>query len=371
MSYPSYTAAYPPASGYPQSGYPPQSQYGASPPGPHGYPDSGYGGYPQQHGGPGFPQPPSEPGFHVPSQSHGGYNAQYTPSYGPSYGSQAPPPHNPQYPGATGYGAPPAQSHSRSHSPVPSPQSQYGYGAAPPHSSYGQPHHDQHRSSPVPPPSQHGYGSPAPRPAGPTPPARFYYNQKDGFDCSGSIKDASGKTVFKLKDEADKHSFFTAYTKSRPLAISRADGTKIAEFHWKDSPEKAQLTCWSVWGAPGSKGTKLKVAKEVLDQDLKFRLPSGQAFEWDGPDATGVWNLLDHQQLEGEGFDVRGKTLARYSPHTETTDATLEVLGEGMAIPDLLEAMVMTSFQLEWMTDNKGNTTEEVLSALADALDSN
>lgn len=53
-------------------------------------------------------------------------------------------------------------------------------------------------------------------------------------------------------------------------------------------------------------------------------------------------NLLDHQQLQGDGLDVRGKSVARYTPHTESTDATIDVLPEAMAVPDLLDAAIMT-----------------------------
>lgn len=135
------------------------------------------GGYPQQHG---------EPGFHAPPP--GGYNAQYAPQYAPNYGAPAPQHGYPnQYPGANGYGAPPPQG--------------------------------QHPGSPSPyaPQGQHGYGAPPP-PQTPAPvsavPVRLTFVQKDGYDRSGSIKDAAGKVVYKLKDEADKHAW-TAYLTSR------------------------------------------------------------------------------------------------------------------------------------------------------------
>lgn len=52
----------------------------------------------------------------------------------------------------------------------------------------------------------------------------------------------------------------------QPLAISRADGEKIALFSWKSDPSEAKLECWAVWGSPGGKPTKLKVAGDILDQ---------------------------------------------------------------------------------------------------------
>ncbi|KAH8106079.1 hypothetical protein BXZ70DRAFT_904134 [Cristinia sonorae] len=359
MSYPPYTSA------YPQPGVPPQTHYGA-PAGPvaHGYPPPGFnGGFPGQ-----FPYG-GEPGFHAPPPQHD-YHTQYAPSYGPGF--VAPPAHQhepsgygvPQYPqpgqhelgtstpsyplGHSGHDAPlhpqhvdPASSyggtHHQNHRGVP------GYGIPPPHNGHG---------APTPPADQHGngtgFGSSAPPPqAGP--PAQYTFVQKDGFDRSGSIKDAAGKTLYKLKDASDKHTW-TAYLKTRPLNILRADGSKVAVFHWKDDPSEAKLECFAVWGHPGEKGTKVKVMGDVMDANLKFKLPNGRSYGW-GQNQTGQIDLLDYQQMQGEGLNVRPKPIARYTPHGEETDATLDVLGEASAVPDLLDAAIITSFQLEYMNN--------------------
>ena len=153
----------------------------------------------------GYPQPTGEPGFHAPPPQPG-YNTQYAPQYGASYGAPPPPPHG--------------------QSPYPSPYP--GYGAPPPQPQHA--HSNSHSSShsrsdsPAPHIMQHGYGVPPPI-AGPisTVPVQFTFAQKNGYDASGSVKSA-GKTVYKLKDEADKHTF-TAYLKSR---VSIETGTSVA-----------------------------------------------------------------------------------------------------------------------------------------------
>ncbi len=53
-------------------------------------------------------------------------------------------------------------------------------------------------------------------------------------------------------------------------------------------------------------------------------------------------DILDHQNMRGEGLDMKPTPIARYSPHTETRDATLNVLPKGLAIADLLDAIVLT-----------------------------
>lgn len=55
-----------------------------------------------------------------------------------------------------------------------------------------------------------------------------------------------------------------------------------------------------------------------------------------------VQNLLDCQQMQGEGLDMHGKSVGRYSPHTEDADATLDMLPEALAVPTLLDAAIMT-----------------------------
>ncbi|THH33648.1 hypothetical protein EUX98_g523 [Antrodiella citrinella] len=375
---PSKTMSYPPhkpeynggAPRFPQMGYP-FPAYSNPPAPPQSYqtgyvaPQSAYGGF--------YPPPSGEPVFLAPQ--HVDYNTQYPPQYRVGYG--AAPPSQQMY---SSHETPPPQPNYSSHMPPPfqpnyasynTPPSQTGY---PSYSGaeYGTSgSHESRSRSPFQYPPQ---ASPHPHQAHATPPTpqsaelpmKFTFAQKDGFDDSGSIKDASGKTVYKLKDEADKHSW-TASFKSRPLLISRADGTKVALFHWKDSADNSKLECFAVWGKASGKGTKLKVNGEILDQDLKFRLPNGQFYEWDGPTETGQYNLLDHQQMQGEGFDAEGKAVARYTPHSANMDAALDILPEALAVPNLLDATIMTTFQLEWAADS-GTSTGEVLAAVNQAL---
>lgn len=166
---------------------------------------------------------------------------------------------------------------------------------------------------------------------------------QDGFDRTGKIVDGEGKLAYKLKDEDDKHAFSF---KSRPLHVSRADGTKIASIHWENGPSDAKLECRGVVWGPESK-LKLKIEGEILDRNGKFHLPNGRSYEWDGPNARGEFDILDHQNMRGEGLDMKPTPIARYSPHTETRDATLNVLPKGLAIADLLDAIVLTSFYIE------------------------
>lgn len=46
--------------------------------------------------------------------------------------------------------------------------------------------------------------------------------------------------------------------------------------------------------------------------------------------------------MQGEGLDMRGKSVARYTPHTENDDATIDVVPEVFAVPSLLDAAIMT-----------------------------
>ncbi|KAI0080649.1 hypothetical protein K474DRAFT_1672424 [Panus rudis PR-1116 ss-1] len=291
MSYSGYNSApyppqvqpgyppYPPAPGIAQGGpYPPQ---GSPPPG---------GGYPQQGGYHDPNQPPygelllavfvkpsqyshgsdqggyQQPGYSSPSPSYaggpGGYIPTYTPTYNagspgyapqgsPALGHKGPSPAPSQEyagtpPGIPVYGAPPAYGTPSAGYPGQYLPAQPGYGAPGPQSGYG------HAPSAAPAPIS-------------TTPVRFQFAQKKGFDRSGKIIDENKNVVYVLKDEADEHSW-TKYLKSRPLMISRADGTKVCSFHWKDGPNEAEAKVFAVWAQKGEK-KKMKVSGDILDQE--------------------------------------------------------------------------------------------------------
>ncbi|KAH8106080.1 hypothetical protein BXZ70DRAFT_414971 [Cristinia sonorae] len=145
---------------------------------------------------------------------------------------------------------------------------------------------------------------------------RFVFVQ-DGFCHSGQIRDGDGNAVYKLRNEVDKHKWTASFRKSEELEIRRANGDKVGVFHWKDDPLEAELECFTVWD---KKGNKLKVLGEIMNGQMKFRLPNGHFYEWDGPTTQGgYYNLLDHQQVQ----DRRPKPVGRYIPHDTETDARL------------------------------------------------
>ncbi|CAL1701487.1 unnamed protein product [Somion occarium] len=364
MSYPPYNAApYPPQGGAPSyPSYPGQPPYQAGyqpssspyppqgPPAPGAPPPQGY------QASYGQPQQPSYGGY--PGQPHSGYQQPpaaggYTPNYAPAYNSGYQPPRSPQPPTALspqGYPGQPGPQPPTGHSPGYPGQSGYGspypahtpaapgYGQQAPVHGYGQ--------APVP-----GYapagGAFPPQQAAPVSqtPVRFQFRQDNGFDSSGTITDENNQTLYKLKDASDKHTW-SKYLKSRPLNILRGDGSKVASFDWKDGPSEAKLEAYAVWSR-GEK-VKLRVEGDILDQDWKFKLPNGRAYEWEGPGDDQIFNLLDHQQVTGEGFDAEAKSIARYEMHSDNRDATLDILPEALAVPDLLDAAVITSFYLEF-----------------------
>lgn len=356
---PSYPGApghspYPTPGAYPAHGSPPPPApaHGSPPLGGHGYQPSYGGGYPgvqgQQSPYGGYPNQPSPPT---------GYPSTYGQPYAqPGYGhSSPPPPTHPQQPhgGYSGYptypsapggypaGYPSTPSHQQPYQQQQ--QQQHGYGAAPAAAHGGAP----------------GYGVPSE-------PVVFTFAQK-GFDRSGTIKDASGKVLYKLKDESDKHTW-TKYVKSRPLMVTRGDGTKLGLFHWKDSPKEAKIEAFAIWG----NDVKLKLNGEILDTNWKFKLPRGGYYEWDGPHDTegGIFKILDHQQVNGQGFDRKPKSIAQYTPHGDNTDATLAVLPEALHVPDLVDVLIMTSFFFEYTLDSarQSNNWSDLGKAIADGL---
>ncbi|KAK7695538.1 hypothetical protein QCA50_000174 [Cerrena zonata] len=379
MAYPSYNSgSYPPqgppsyngAPGYqtgypaPSGPYPPQGPPAPGAPPPQGYqqgyqagygqpPQPSYGGYPPaqppQPGYPHTPTPPAAPGGYAPGGYGAGYNQGYQPSRSPQPGHAAPYPG--QQPG--GYG-----------SPYPAQAPPHGYGAPPPQPGYGAPAVPGYGA----PGPQAAYGAPAAQapPPGGDRPVQFQFKQDNGFDSSGKVIDAQGKAIFIMKDESDGHSW-TKYLKTRPLQVNRSDGTKFANIDWKGGPEETKVTLHAIW-AKGEK-MKMKIEGDILDQDWKFRLPNGHSYEWEGPGNEATFSLLDQQQVSGSGFDTQAKTVARYMMHTEDRDATLELLPEALAVPDLLDACVLTSFYLEYyMQANAEEDGPSTSAALSSAL---